>query len=67
MPTETTNCYTCAHFSELKKPRQIDEFTSVYGYCFKDLSEGREGYSVYLPNGYCKKHLKNPSKENDNE
>jgi hypothetical protein len=51
-----SNCYNCTHFSGLIKPQRYDETTCIYGFCFKDMSEEHDGYPVYLPNGYCKKH-----------
>lgn len=54
------SCYSCKHFSELKKPRvqkdkDKNEYT-IYGYCFKKNFEKpyNDGYPVYLPEGTCK-------------
>ena len=55
MKDETkSGCYACVHFSLLVEPMRYDETTFIHGYCFKNLSNQRNGYPVYLPNGYCK-------------
>jgi len=60
---ENRNCYNCTHFSPLATPQPYDEITSIHGYCFKDLADGHDGYPVYIPNGYCKKHIKKSNEE----
>ena len=70
MGNKEINCYNCAHFSEFIEPRKCDEYLviygyseTVYGYCFKHLSQGRDGYKVYLPEGHCKQHISKKDKE----
>lgn len=52
-------CFSCRHFSELKKPREVAEGAAIYGYCFKDGTKDYspnmgKGYPVYIPEGKCK-------------
>lgn len=53
------SCYTCQCFSELKKPRPVEDGTAtIFGYCFKDRSNMGKGYPVYIPKGSCRDHTK---------
>jgi len=57
---DARNCYSCAHFSELKEPRELEGGAAIYGYCFKDGTKEYspsmgKGYAVYVPEGgVCK-------------
>jgi len=64
---EKIGCYVCAHFSEFIEPRQCGETCIIYGYCFKHLSQGRDGYKVYLPEGHCKQRVPKKDKEKNDE
>lgn len=52
------SCKNCKNYSSLEKPRKIDEYITIHGYCFKKkIGLKNTGYPVYLPEGKCKEHI----------